>query len=423
MKLVPPVAYALMLSLGATAMVAVPAAAAKQKKEDKDAAPKFMPSPDFQKPAVAVDTAIKAKDFATAETQLAAAEPLAKTDDDRYFVGIFHLQIATGKNDNAGVAKALDLLLVNPKTPPETLGMYNNVRGGLALDAKQNAEAIPYLLKARQLGIASSDLSVSLARAYAATGKTNEAIAELDKAIAAEAAAGRKAPEAWYGFAATNSFAARDLPAAEKWLARQLKEYPKSATWQTGVLNYRKITDPNGTLFTKGQKLELYRMMRTTQALTDQGDYYRYAQAAVDAGFPWEAVSAIDAGRASGKITAGNPDVARVYKTAKDSIAMESTPAVYETRAKAATVGAKVLEGADVNLAAGNYAQAVELYGAALAKGGVNASDVNLRLGYALANLGRKDEAKAAFAKVSGAPLGDIAQFWTIWLDVPQLAA
>ena len=423
MKMVHPVAFALMLSLGATAMVATPAVAQKQKKGDKAAAPAITPSAEFQKGAVAVDTAIKAKDFATAETQLAAAEPTAKTDDDRYFVGIFHLQIASSKNDNAGIAKALDMLIVNPKTPADTLVTYNNVRGGLALDAKQYDQAIPYLLKARELGFAGAELSVSLARAYGGTGKTSEAIAELDKAIAAETAAGRKAPESWYGFAATNLFAARDLPGAEKWLARQLKEYPKSATWQTGVLNYRKVVDPSGTVFNKAQRLELYRMMRTTGALTDQGDYFRYAQAAVDSGYPWEAVTVIDAGRSTGKIPAASADAARIYKTAKDSIEMETTPAIYEKRAQEATVGTKVLEGADVNLAAGNYAKAAELYGSALAKGGVNAAEVNLRLGYALANLGRKDEAKAAFAKVSGAPLGDIAQFWTIWLDVPQLTA
>jgi Flp pilus assembly protein TadD len=183
------------------------------------------------------------------------------------------------------------------------------------------------------------------------------------------------------------------------------------------------VVDPSGTTFNKGQKLELYRMMRTTGALTDQGDYFRYAQAAVDSGYPWEAVTVIDAGRSTGKIPAASADAARLYKTAKDSIEMETTPAIYEKRALEATVGTKVLEGADVNLAAGNYAKAVELYGAALTKGGVNAAEVNLRLGYALANLGRKDEAKAAFAKVSGAPLADIAQFWTIWLDVPQLTA
>ncbi len=102
----------------------------------EDAAPKLVPSKEFAKPAVEVDTAIKAKDFATAETKLAVAEPLAKTDDDRYFVGIFHLQIASSKNDNDGVAKALDMLIPNPKTPTEALASYNNVRGSIALSTR-----------------------------------------------------------------------------------------------------------------------------------------------------------------------------------------------------------------------------------------------------------------------------------------------
>ena len=41
------------------------------------------------------------------------------------------------------------------------------------------------LLKARALGSTAPDLSITLARAYAGAGKINEAIAEIDKAIAA----------------------------------------------------------------------------------------------------------------------------------------------------------------------------------------------------------------------------------------------
>ena len=47
---------------------------------------------------------------------------------------------------------------------------------------------------------------------------------------------------------------------------------------------------------------------------------------------------------------------------------------------------------------------------------------MNLHLGVALANQGRKEEAKAAFAKVTGAPQADLARLWTIWLDSPPLA-
>lgn len=415
MKLVHPVAYALMLSLGATAMVATPAVAQKQKKDDKgkDAAPKVVPSKEFAKPAVEVDTAIKAKDFATAEAKLAVAEPLAKTDDDRYFVGIFHLQIASSKNDNDGVAKALDILIPNPKTPPESLASYNNVRGSIALDQKQDAAAIPYLLKARELGYTGTDLPVSLARAYGATNNVPQAIAELDKAITAETAAGRAAPETWYAFAASNLYAKGDIPQAEAWVVRQLKAYPKVSTWRTAVNNFRKVTDPSGTKFTKSQKLDMFRLMRTSKVLSDGNDYYIYAQTALDSGLPWEAAAVISEGRAAGKIPANDDGVTRVNTAAQAAIKSEVSAATAAGKSKPAVAG-------DIYLAAGDYAKAAESYAAAGGAGDANV--INMHIGVALANQGKKEEAKAAFAKVTGSPLGDIARMWTIWLDSPTLA-
>jgi len=414
MKLVHPVAYALMLSLGASAMVATPAVAQKQKKDDKkDAGPKITPSKDFAKPAVEVDTAIKAKDFATAETKLAAAEPLAKTDDDRYFVGIFHLQIASAKNDNDGVAKALDLLIPNPKTPADSLATYNNVRGSIALDQKQEAAAIPYLLKARELGYTGTDLTVSLARAYGATNNLPQAIAELDKAITAETAAGRAAPETWYAFAASNLYAKGDIPGAEGWVVRQLKAYPKVSTWRTAVNNYRKVADPTGTKFTKSQKLDLFRLMRASKVLNDGNDYYIYAQTALDSGLPWESAAVISEGRAAGKIPANDDGVTRVNTAAQAAMKAEVSAATAAGKSKPAVAG-------DIYLAAGDYAKAAESYAAAGGAGDANA--INMHLGVALANQDKKEEAKAAFAKVTGAPLADIARLWTIWLDAPTLA-
>ena len=416
MKLLPNVALTLMLSLGASAVVATPAIAQKNKKDDKaEAGPKLNASPAFGKAAQEVKKALDAKDFATAEAKLAIAEPLATTDDDRYFANIFRLNIASEKKDNAMLAKALDALIVNPKTPATDLPAYNYVRGTLAMDAKQNEQAIPFLLKARELGYAKTDLSVSLAQAYGSTNRTKDAIAELDKAVAAETAAGRVAPESWYAYAVSNSYAGRDVPTAEAWLVRQLKAYPKVATWRTAVNNFRKVTDPTNTKFTKTQKLDLYRTMRSTKVLSDPNDYYGYVQAALDSGLPWESAAVIDEGRAAGKIPAGDADIARVYTAAQAAMKSEVSAASAAGKSKPSVAG-------DIYYAAGDYAKAAESYGAAAGQAGADANAINLHLGMALANQGRKDEAKAAFAKVGTAPLSDIARLWTIWLDSPPLA-
>ncbi len=73
---------------------------------------------------------------------------------------------------------------------------------------------------------------------------------------------------------------------------------------------------------------------------------------------------------------------------------------------------------ADVYLGQGTYAKAAELYRTALTKGGVNADEVNTRLGIALARSGDKAGAQTAFAAVQGTPRAGIAALWNTWTQV-----
>ncbi|GAA0322525.1 hypothetical protein GCM10009087_36000 [Sphingomonas oligophenolica] len=419
MKLVSHLAIAAALSLG----IAAAPATAKEKNAAQAAAPKLSVSAAFAKPAQAAEAAIAAKDYATADTQISAAEAVAKNDDEHYYVAKMRLTIAANRQDNPAIAQQLEVLIANPKTPPADVVTYTYLRGSIAVDMKQDAQAIPFLLKARQLGSTSSDLPILLARAYGGTGKINEAIAEIDKAIAAETAAGRKAPDSWYGYAVSNLYASGNRAAAGQWLARELHEYPTAANWKTTILLYRDSADKAGTKLTRAQKVDLYRLMSTTKVLSGQGDYFDYAETAFLLGIPWETISVIDQGRASGVIPAGSASFTQLYNNSRASISNGSPLPVYEKEAAAAANGAKAAQTADAYLASGNNAKAVELYGMALTKGGVNADEVNLRLGTALVHLGRRDEAKAAFAKVSGPLLADIAHFWALWLDTPQLSS
>ena len=63
----------------------------------------------------------------------------------------------------------------------------------------------------------------------------------------------------------------------------------------------------------------------------------------------------------------------------------------------------------------GQYAEAAELYRAALQKG-ADANIGNLRLGAALAQGRQRAQAEAAFRAVTG-PGADLAQLWLLWLS------
>lgn len=418
MTFVSKLAMAAALTLGTSVLGAVPAAAQK-KAENGEAALKV--SDEFRKPAAAADVALKAKDFATADPLVVAAEAAAKNDDEHYYAAQLRLQLSLGKNDAAGQMRALQLLSTSPKTPADRAkvfgAIYNYMAGDAAIAAKKPAEAIPLLIKARELGSDQADLPVLLANAYAATGKNAEAIAEVDKAIQSSKAAGRKPPADWYKFAIPRVNQTGDRAAMATWLTRFIQEYPTVQNWRWAVQVFGQGTPAGGN--EKFERLALFRLMRSTNSIADRGDYSNYAYYAQTAGLPWEAVSVIDEGRKSGKLPAGDADTQKTYVAAQAAVKSEGS---LEAQAKAASTGKTAASTGDAFLASGNYARAVELYDSALSKGGVSVDEVNLNRGIALQRLGRKDEARAAFQTVKAGPYAHLALLWQASVDFPPLA-
>ncbi len=415
MKIVSQLALAAALAMG---MAATPALA--QKKQEGAQQPKLNVSEAFRKPAAAVEAALKANDWAGAETNLAAAEAVAKNDDEKYYSSFMRLNIEIHKQSYQGIIQATDALIANPKTPPEALGEYSFKRGQATFLAGKHPESIPFLLKARELGFQDSDMPILLAQAYVDSGKDREGVEEMGKAIDAVKAKGQKPPETWYTFAVAKTYKTGDRAATAAWMMRQLTDYPTVENWRKVIVIYRDSLDHAGTPLDRAQKIDLFRLMRFTGALADQGDYYDYSSFAVAAGLPWEGAAVIDEGKKTGKIPAGNADFARVSATASTAISNEGS---LDKLATQAATGKALAGTADAFFASANYSRALELYDSALAKGGANAEEVNLHRGVALAQLGRKDEARTAFGTVHAAPLSDIAKFWVVWLGMPITGA
>jgi len=415
MKTVSTLAIAAALTLG---LAATPAMAQKKKKEEAtQGAPKLTVSEAFRKPAAAAETALKANDWATAETQLAAAEAVAANDDEKYYAAFMRLTIEIHKQSAPGVIKATDVLLANPKTPPSALGEYNFKRGQASFIAGKHVDAIPFLLKSRELGF-QSDVSIMLAQAYVDAGNVREGVVEIGKAIDAKKAKGEKPPEDWYRFAVAKTYGTGDRTATAAWMMRQLGDYPTVENWRKVIVIYRDSITKGGTPLDRDQKIDLFRLMRFTGALADFNDYFDYSSFAAAAGLPWEAKTVIEEGKKAGKIPNSNADFAKVSATAQAAIANEGS---LDKIAAQSTTGKQLAGTGNAFLASANYARALELYDSALAKGGVDADAVNLHRGIALVQLGRKDEARQAFGAVRTAPLSDIAKFWVVWIGMPPL--
>lgn len=370
-------------------------------------------SEEFRTAATAAETAVKAQDWNTARTALATASGIAKTDDERYFVAALGVPVAANLKDNKTLATYLDALIASPRTPPADVPRYTFLRGNIEFEGKNYAAALPLLQKAQQAGFQNENLPVMIASANLQTNNLPAGLAALDQAIKAREAAGQKAPESWYNLAVSRLYAAKDQAGTAEWLQRQIRAYPTAVNWHKAIAVYRQ----GASAMDKGQTIDLYRLQRASNSMANLSDYIEYGDAATGTGLPWEAKAVIDHGRANGKVPSGNAIANEILTQANNGIRAEGSLDASEKRARAAANGTSAASTGNAYLASGNYPKAIELLNLALEKGSVNADEVNTRLGIAYAMSNQKDQAKAAFAKVTGAPRSQIAGFWQLWLD------
>jgi hypothetical protein len=413
MSIMSKAAFAALLTLGSVAaVVATPADAQRNKKKAEGGAPELKVGEEFRKAAVAAQTAVQAKDYATAETQLAAAEALIQNDDERYFAASLRLPIEAQKQNNTGMKNALDVLLNSPRTAATDLPRLTFVRGTIALNEKDFAGATQYLSRARELNYANDELPLLIARAQFDQNNIPGGVAEMQKAVEAKKAAGQKVPDEWYDYTVAKLYGAKQPKETAQWLRMQLTDYPTAKNWRRSLLVFR-----DSAQLDNSAQMNLFRLMRSTKSLADQNDYLEYADLAYRIGLPFETKAVIDEGRAAGKIPASSGTANSIYGEAQTAIRNEGSLTALEKPAQSAANGTKAKQLADAYLASGNNAKAVEYYRIATQKGGVNAQEVSASLGVALANSGQRAEAKQAFAGVTTAPGNEIATFWNLWID------
>lgn len=424
------IAAALMTGVAGVA-VSAPATAQKKKKGEEGGAPQLKLSKEVQAPASAAQTALAAKDYATAGTQLTTAQGAAKTDDDRYIVAALQLQMeamkiqdaraANGAVDDSGLKAPLDALLANPKTPAADIGKYNYQRGIMASNAKDNAGAIAFFQKAQAAGYSDPNLGLQMVKLKMDGGDIAGGAADMEKAMDAQIAAGQKPDDQLYRYVIARTNKAKLGPQTAGWVKRWVAAYPTAQNWRDGIVTFG-MTNSSAVTLDKPQKVDLYRLMRSAKALADQYDYENYAQWTYDMGLPYETKAVLTEGKANGKIPASSASANDLLKVANQAIATEGSLAPVEAKAKAGANGRIAANTGDAYLGMGNYAKAIELYRVALEKGGVDADTVNTRIGIALANSGDKAGAKAAFQSVKTAPRAEIAGLWMTYLDNPPTA-
>lgn len=360
---------------------------------------------------VPLSEAARAQNWAAAQAALPAAQAAAQGADARYLVGQVQRVIGIGTNNVQLRAQGVDAMLASGGVPQTELrGLYEE-QGRLAAQANDHAKMDQAFN--RLLEVAPNDPEVMALVAQSRVERDSPAALRLyQQAIQAREQAGGEVPELWRRQVLALSYRARSPEALGQ--ARQLlAANPTPQLWHDTIVIYRELNNVG-----EDQHLDIYRLMRAAQALTSERDYVEYAEAANSAAIFGEVKTALEEGLARNAISPANSGYARQMLQAATGRVQEDRASLAQEKrtALAGNDGRRALRVGDAFYGYGDYAQAAELYRAAMQKGGVDANLANNRLGAALAMGGQRAEAEAAFRAITG-PRTELANLWLLWLQ------
>jgi hypothetical protein len=412
---------AALLAMGAPLVEAAPAAA--------QAPPRVLTlSPGERNVLAPLQAATAGFDRAAQDAALAAARGAVHGADARYAYGRFMLQIGRARGDNQMQAYGTDIMIDSGVPAADELGSLlanQAMRAQAAGDLQRTDRLLARIveLQPNNAGALADYGQFTAARltfaspAAAATYRAN-AVSLFQRALAANAAAGRASPESWHlrGLALAYDGTRPPVgnigmaPAAIGMARALVAAYPTHVNWRDALLVYRELS-PDPAL-----GLDILRLARASEALTGERDYMEFADALADAGQIGEAKAVVDEGVARNMVETSRLPPDLPPRIAARAIAADrGALARLRSQAAAAVQGGAARTAADNHFGYGQYAEAADLYRLALQKGGEDANLVNLRLGASLALAGRRPEAEAALRLVSG-PRADLAGFWLAWL-------
>ncbi|HYJ82451.1 MAG TPA: tetratricopeptide repeat protein [Allosphingosinicella sp.] len=402
---------------GASVVATAPADAQKKKKGEAAAQPSSgITLTKEERAALApVQTAITAKDWATAQSGLTAGMGAVTSPGGKYAVGRFQVEIGLGINNIGMQTLGIDNMIASGQvTGPELVPLLRN-QAVLANNAGNKAKAEAAYARVVELSPTDPEALINLAQVKNDLKKPVDAVQLISRAIDMKRAAGQPVDESWYKYALKLAFDGRSNPAlreASQKLSRDLvTAYPTKENWRDSVLIFR---DTNN--LDQAADLDVLRFMRASGSLAGERDWYDLIDGLYKAGNYAEAKAVLDDGAGRRQIDLKKAAFAEMVRLTNARMAGDRASLNgEESKAMAAATGASALKIGDAFYGYGEHAKAIALYRAALTKGGVDANLVNTRLAMALLASGDRAGAEAAFRSLTG-PRQNLGAFWLAWL-------
>jgi tetratricopeptide (TPR) repeat protein len=363
-----------------------------------------------RKALIDLQTAVAAKNSAAIPGLVAAAQAVAKTGDEKCFIGLMQMKAGIDANDPRAAAVGLEAQLASGKIPAEEIAKKFEALGQMQLIAKVYDDAGSKFERSLQIAPNRGTALVLLAETRTKQNRVADALPLYKKAIAAELAAGRKPDEKWYRRSVAVAYDAKS-PLVYSYSRDWITAYPNATNWRDAIRIY---DDRSG--LDDAALLDMFRLARLNKALASENDYNRYVQVLIGRGYAGEAVSVLDEGFAAKALDRNKLVFKESHALATKRAAGDRASLDGQVKAAQAGAAAKPLMAlGEAYYGYGDYAKAAAMFRAAQGKGGVDAELANLRLGMSLAASGDKAGATAALNLVTG-PRAEIARYWLTYL-------
>lgn len=371
--------------------------------------------PEVGKPLQAAQTALKAKQYREALSQVDEASKVSGlTPYESYIVQRMRAAAATGAGDEKTAIKAYEAVLASPQMPAgEKLQTYDTI-AKIAYAGKDYSKAADYIRKYQAAGGNSAQTLGLLPQTLYLANDLSGAQQALNAQLTQMERAGQKPTETQLQMLASIAVKQKNTAAYTDSLEKLVTYYPKSSYWLDLIA--RTAGKPG---FSTRLTLDLYRVKMGTGTMEKAADFMEAAQLALQAGLPGEADQYVKLGYEK-KLLGTGPDASR-HQRLKDlvvkKIAEDKATMAEGDKQAAAQVSGDALIAAGLNhVGYGDASAGVALIQQGIKKGSLKyPEDAKLHLGYAQLKAGQKADAAKTLKSVRGTDgTADVARLFAL---------
>lgn len=349
-------------------------------------------------------------DIASVSGQFDVMQAMELNDDEKNALGNLILTAGNNTSNPPWQRRGLELQLESGKLPPEAIPQYQWYVGNIAFNMEDFDASRAALMAAREAGWAQDDPVSLIAETY----YQQEDISSGVRFVALEAdsliAAGGEVPAQWLLRGLVAAYEYDLLPEATTMSLLLVENHPSETHWMNALQVINALSDVDESV-----QLDVLRLMRATNSLSNGQEYVRYIAAADPRIMSNELDGLVADALREGYFEADDPYYQEIRGTIDTRMAgdREDAPSMV-AEAEADATGESAMLAGDVLMSLSDWAGAEAMYVMAAEKGGVDTNLANLRAGMMQARQGKTAEAVASLAQVTG-PRELPAKFWAAY--------